>query len=272
MQNDYNRRDVDFAKIHATSPLHFDIFFDILHPQPQSHILDIGGGYGSVILEYCKRYGSPNFYYDILEPSKLQVDKGKKMLAAVAECQQHNYINYIHNGFLEHIIPPHTYHQIILKMVFHEFTATHQLEVLRKIHHIIRPGGQLLVWMPWLQEHTRSFFAYVIARKDHHAGFDTMARDRHFCHDTDFLHMAQQAGFHPEPPRFTFEYILDTRQRLAPEFNNNPDTYHQWLCDIRTAYQSLDPGTRQDISCTDAGDHIYLAFKRAIYCLSPDKP
>ena len=54
MKEDYNRRKVDFNHIHATSNVHFDIFFEILNISENQRVLDIGGGYGEILLEFKK--------------------------------------------------------------------------------------------------------------------------------------------------------------------------------------------------------------------------
>lgn len=62
MKEDYNRRKVDYHHIHATSELHFDIFFEILNITSNQNVIDIGGGYGEILLEFKKRHTHPAFF------------------------------------------------------------------------------------------------------------------------------------------------------------------------------------------------------------------
>ena len=268
MQLDYNKRNVDFSKIHATHPLHFQIFFEILKSVPHSKILDIGGGYGSVLIEYFHRFGWPDFQYDIIEASELQVQKGLSIISKLPDYKVfQNQLHYFHSGFLEHKNSPNYYDQILMKMVFHEFPKELQLQVFEKTATCLKPGGHLTVWMPLLNESTKAFFSHVISTKDHFAGFSELASKRHFPSESEFLKMGENAGFEISPPKFVFEYILDTELRLLPEFQNDLKNYTLWLDEIRKEYQALSGHAKNQISYLETKNGIFLRFKRALYQL-----
>ena len=268
MKLDYNQRNVDFSKIHATHPIHFQIFFEIFKSVPHSKVLDIGGGYGSVLLEFFHRFGWPDFQYDILESSELQIKKGLSFLQQLPGYDDFKkYHHYYHSDFLNYPTTPKYYNQILLKMVFHEFSKDLQPKVLKKIVNFLKPGGYLTVWMPYLNNDTQKFFSQVISHKDQYAGFSEMASNRYFAKESEFLDWVKSAGFKVSPPKFIFEYILDTHLRLEPEFNNNVKSYSLWLDQIRKSYGCLDHIIQNQISFLDYNTGIFLRFKRALYQL-----
>ncbi len=72
MQEDYNRRKVDYHHIHATSNVHFYIFFEILNISDNQKVIDVGGGYGEILLELRKRNANINFYKSIMTLSQIK--------------------------------------------------------------------------------------------------------------------------------------------------------------------------------------------------------
>jgi ubiquinone/menaquinone biosynthesis C-methylase UbiE len=102
MTEDYMRRDVNFNTIHATNEKHFDIFFEILEIKEGDHLLDVGGGYGELASEFFKRDKDINYHYNLLEPSKFQINKGKYFIQkATSDYFYKNRVSFIHNDFLK---------------------------------------------------------------------------------------------------------------------------------------------------------------------------
>ena len=266
--NDYNKRNVDFKNIHATSPTHFDIFYEILHAHTPTSLLDIGGGYGSLLLEYLNRYSTLNFKYHILEPSSFQIEKGKKMLAEQNKGQIENLsVDYLHSDFLASSFPQQSFSHIILKMALHEFEKKHQRLVLNKVFELLQDDGIVLVWMPLLKDHDFNFFNAVIKEKDYQAGYLTLSSQRYFCHQNEFLEMANGAGFSKVDLAFNFEYILDTHLRLASEFNTKKAAYYNWLTHINNLYNDLPLAQQNQISLLSFPNRIFIQFFRGLYLL-----
>ncbi len=245
--NDYNQRNVDFKTIHATSSTHFDIFYEVLRSQALTSLLDIGGGYGSLLFEYLNRFPDLNFDYHILESSSFQIEKGKKMLSELN--------------------PQQSFSHIILKMVLHEFAKNHQSEVLGKAFKSLQDDGMVIVWMPLLQDHDFNFFNAVIKEKDLRAGYLNLSAQRYFCHQDEFIELAKSAGFSKIKMLFRFEYILDTRLRLSSEFNNNEDAYVNWLSAINNLYNNLSPLRKSKIHLLSLPNRIFVQFFRGLYLL-----
>lgn len=266
--NDYNQRNVDFKTIHAISPTHFDIFYEVLRSHPPSSLLDIGGGYGSLLFEYLSRYSALNFNYHILEASSFQIEKGKKLLADHFPIQKETLpVKFLNSDYLKAAIPPQSYSHIILKMVLHEFAKNLQKTVLSKTFELLQDDGIAIVWMPLLKDYDFDFFNGVIKEKDVQAGYLNLSAQRYFCHENEFLEMAKNAGFSKVNLIFNFEYILDTHLRLSSEFKNNEAAYYNWLTYINNLYNNLSPSRQNQISLLSFPSRIFMQFFRGLYLL-----
>lgn len=266
--NDYNQRNVDFKTIHATSPTHFDIFYEVLRSQTPTSLLDIGGGYGSLLFEYLNRYPALNFDYHLLEASSFQIEKGKKILAERGQIQKEKLrVNFLHSEFLTADLTPQSFSHIVLKMVLHEFAQNQQKYVLNKTFELLQDNGMVLVWMPLLKDYDYDFFNAVIREKDYQAGYLNLSAQRHFCHQKEFVEMAKNAGFSKINLVFNFEYILDTQLRLSSEFNNNQNAYAKWLTHINLLYDNLSSSKQNQIHFLSLPNRIFMQFFRGLYLL-----
>jgi ubiquinone/menaquinone biosynthesis C-methylase UbiE len=265
MTEDYNRRTVEYAHIHATSRIHFDIFFDILGLKEGERLLDVGGGYGEIFLEYMKRNHGRQVFYDLLEPSLAQIEKGHDRISTdFPEAFVQQNVRFFQVDFLEFQSEELLDH-VLLKMVFHEFSWDKKVEVLKKAKALLKPDGKLTVWRPYLCGSMRDFFSTVIQKKDELVGFGTMQRTRHFCSEEEFKSLLSEAGITPKEPVFLFEYIFDTSRRLEAEFKGDQNLYQQWISHILGAYEIADDSVRQQVKVVQSPDGIFINFQRAIF-------
>jgi ubiquinone/menaquinone biosynthesis C-methylase UbiE len=265
MTEDYNRRSVEYAHIHATSGIHFDIFFDILGLKEGERLLDIGGGYGEILLEYMKRHSSRQVFYDLLEPSAFQLETGRKRISNdLSPAFMHQNVRFFQDDFLN-FQSEMPFDHLLLKMVFHEFSWNNKVAVLKKAKSLLKADGQLTVWRPYLRGSIRDFFSTVIQKKDALAGFGDMQRTRYFCSEEEFQALLSDAGIEPAPPIFIFEYIFDTSRRLESELKGDQDLYQEWLSHILREYESADDAVRQQVKVIHSPAGLYINFQRAIF-------
>ena len=270
IKQDYNHRDVDFSRIHAVHPIHFDLFLDNLFMRKHNTIIDIGGGYGGVLMACLDRNSSLNIdKYIIVEPHKKQIEKGTTLLPTKAGFETiKNSFGYVQSNFLDYSPHNDRFDQAILKMTLHEFPKHQQAQVLEKCFSLLEPGGYLNLWMPHLTATTHAFFTEVIRQKDLAAGFQQLASKRYFCTDTALKANAAAAGWKVEKPAFIFEYILDTRLRLDSEFLNQQQAYQRWLERIMETYERSSDELKSEVPLMRVPNGIAIRFQRAIYHLS----
>jgi SAM-dependent methyltransferase len=269
IQQDYNNRDVDFSRIHAIHPIHFELFLDNIFSQKHKKIIDIGGGYGGVLLACLDRSSSLEIdQYTIIEPYAQQISKGKELLNGLAGFEAiRNNFKYIKSSFLDYAPLSDTFDQAILKMALHEFPKNQQIQVLEKCFSLLKPGGYLNLWMPHLTETTHPFFTEVIRQKDLAAGFQELASQRYFSSDTTLRNNAAAVGWKVDKPTFIFEYILDTRLRLDSEFKNQPQAYQRWLERIIKTYEQSSDKLKDEVPIMKVPNGVAIRFQRAIYKL-----
>lgn len=269
MTEDYQRRDVNFTTIHSTNEKHFDIFFEILEIKEGDHLLDVGGGYGELALEFFKRDKDKNYHYNLLEPSEFQINKGKNLIQkTTSDYFYKNRVSFIHNDFLN-FKTDEKYDHIILKMVLQYFTLEEQLLVLKKAKSLLSEKGKITIWRPFLTDYVSDFFSFVILKKDELAYFNQMKNKIYFSSEKEFNDLLLEAGMLKNnvniEPTFVFEYLLDTSARFHPEFKGNINLYEEWLSLIEKEYLITDKKTKEIVKLLKTKNGFIINFQRAIY-------
>lgn len=265
MKEDYNRRKVDYHHIHATSKLHFDIFFEVLNISENQNVIDVGGGYGEILLELKKRHPNLNYYYDLLEPSNLQLNKGKeKILNELGSDILQKYIRFTEADLMS-FTEENKYDHVIFKMVLHEFSLENKKNALKKAKLLLKENGILTIWRPYLPSHIRDFFSAVILKKDELAGFNIMQKTRYFDSEEQFNALLIEAEIKPVEPVFIFEYLFDTHRRFESELHGNKALYKEWLDFIQDKYHNETTALKNQVKLIIGNSGIYINFQRAIY-------
>jgi ubiquinone/menaquinone biosynthesis C-methylase UbiE len=265
MKEDYNRRNVDYQHIHNTSRIHFDIFYEILNIKSNQKVIDIGGGYGELFLELKKRQENLTYYYDLLEPSHLQIEKGKKRIYQnIGQEQTRQYIQFFETDLFS-FQPKGTYDHVILKMVLHEFSLADKAQAIKKATLLLNETGKLTIWRPYLPGNVRDFFSAVILKKDNLAGYNEMMQTRYFDSEEQFRTVLMEAGLTYKEPTFIIEYLLDTSNRFDAEFHGNQALYNLWLDFIQAEYDKADDSLKKQVKLIIGNQGIFINFQRAIY-------
>jgi ubiquinone/menaquinone biosynthesis C-methylase UbiE len=264
MAVDYNRRRVDYNHIHATPKEHYDILFELMKIMDHQSVMDIGGGYGEILLEFKKRYAPIKFFYDLLEPSRLQILKGRERISHEFGKEHTNrYVRFIETDFLS-LIPEKNYDHVILKMVFHEFNLDDKVSALKKAKSLCKEDGKLTIWRPYLPQHIRDFFSAIMLKKDELAGYQLL-RESCFESENQFKEILVQADLPVLEPVFIFEYIFDSFRRFESEFSGNQEIYQKWLDFIEEIYDAGDKDLKNQVKLVRGSNGIYLNFQRGIY-------
>jgi ubiquinone/menaquinone biosynthesis C-methylase UbiE len=265
MKEKYDSRMVEYHHIHATSETQFDIFFQILNISENQKVIDIGGGNGEIILELKKRHPNLNFYYNLLEPSNLQLIKGKELITKTLgseHCQK--YIQFLEVDLFS-FNSETKYDHIILKMVFQEFSLANKISALKKAKSMLNEDGKLTLWRPYLQKNTRDFFSAVILKKDELANYNYLLQPTYFESEEQFKELLIEANIIPSKPIFIFEYLFDTFRRFESEFLGNQELYQRWLDFIQESYEKEHNDLKNQIKLVRGDNRIYINFQRAIY-------
>lgn len=264
--SDYENRDVDYSQIHGETKEVLLKFIDALELQPGLKLLDVGGGYGSVLLSIFKNDPGIDFEYHLLDSSLRQVKKAQKHINDyLGNNQTKIQVSYIHQNATQLDLPAESYDVVVCKMFIHEIPKDKKGETLKRIFSVLKPGGAVYFWNPDLVAGDYDFYVNVIKKKDELAGFKALVKNRHFLLTAELEESLKQIGFHEIKKLFDFDYNLQTRLRLKAEFNDDIETLRAWNNYILHLAEKLDPSILSNILIEKNDDNIYLRFKRVVY-------
>ncbi len=266
--NAYEVRNADYSVVHAESESDFDQFIAALNVKDGEQVIDVGGGYGSVMIRLLQRQPQVSFAYDLLDGGMFQLKKGEERISALLERHQNtSVVRYLHQDAGELTLEPEHYDLVICKMFLHELPAHVQKKLIGDLYKIIKPGGRIVVWNPHLEAADHRFFASVIRKKDELAGFGSMVQNRHFLLNDDFRDLMLEAGFVNFQKLFTFDYHLHTINRLDQEFAGDRSKLLAWNEHILHIARDLNADTFKKFNISTNDDDIYINFKRGIFSL-----
>jgi len=265
-QSDYETRDVDYSLIHGETKEVFSKFVQALKLKTDSKLLDLGGGYGSLLLKILENSPRLSFNYDLLDSSELQLKKAKKYIDDfLKKGENMAVVSYIHQNAAQMSLPENRYDVIVCKMFVHEIPVHKKEIIFKKIFLALKPGGHVVFWNPDLNEDDYSFYINTIRKKDELAKFNALAEDRHFLLNSELITHLETAGFSNVEKLFGFNYDLHTSRRLQSEFNNKEDDLQQWNSYIIEIAGFLPPDLKKSLIIDVKENNIHLRFKRAVF-------
>ncbi len=265
-QSDYETRDVDYSLIHGETKEVFSKFVQALKLKTDSKLLDLGGGYGSLLLNILENSPRLSFNYDLLDSSELQLKKAKKYIDDfLKKGENMAVVSYIHQNAAQMSLPENRYDVIVCKMFVHEIPVHKKEIIFKKIFLALKPGGHVVFWNPDLNEDDYSFYINTIRKKDELAKFNALVEDRHFLLNSELITHLETAGFSNVEKLFGFNYDLHTSRRLQAEFNNKEDDLQQWNSYIIEIAGFLPPDLKKSLIIDVKENNIHLRFKRAVF-------
>jgi len=265
-QSDYDTRDVDYSLIHGETKEVFSKFVEALHLKTDSKFLDLGGGYGSVLVNVLEDDPQLSFYYDLLDSSLLQLKKAKKHIDNFLKNKKNTTtIKYIHQNAAKMNLPADTYDVIVCKMFIHEVPLHKKEKIFKKIYSILKPGGHVIFWNPDLNENDHSFYKNTIRKKDELAKFNNLVKNRHFLLNSELVTHLENAGFSDIEKLFDFNYDLHTSLRLKAEFHDKKEHLKAWNEYILTIAELLSPELKKNLLVDIKENNIHIRFKRAVF-------
>ncbi len=270
-QSDYETRDVDYSLIHGETKEVFSKFVQALKLKTDSKLLDLGGGYGSLLLNILENSPRLSFNYDLLDSSELQLKKAKKYIDDfLKKGENMAVVSYIHQNAAQMSLPENIYDVIVCKMFVHEIPVHKKEIIFKKIFLALKPGGHVVFWNPDLNEDDYSFYINTIRKKDELAKFNALVEDRHFLLNSELITHLETAGFSNVEKLFGFNYDLHTSRRLQAEFNNKEDDLQQWNSYIIEIAGFLPPDLKKSLIIDVKENNIHLRFKRAVFKASKE--
>ena len=270
-KNAYEIRNADYSIVHNDSDEDFLEFITALSIKQADKVIDIGGGYGSIFIRLIEHQPDLIIDYDLLDGGLFQLKKGEERInKLLIKHNNKSTVRYMHQDATMLDLEPDQYDLVICKMFLHEIPIQHKKKIFKNLFDITKPGSRIFFWNPDLTPNNYSFYTDVIKKKDELAGFQSMVENRHFLLNQDFYEFLAEAGFINANKLMTFDYHLDTKNRLHEEFHGDRNRLQEWNAYILRIAAQLDLETTKQLNIQVSADNVYINFKRGIF--SAQKP
>jgi ubiquinone/menaquinone biosynthesis C-methylase UbiE len=266
MKNDYDARKVDYTLIHGETDEIYTKFISHLKLNTDVKLLDLGGGYGSLLLQITKNIPGVSFQYHLVDGSRKQIEKATDILSSDKLSGAENVVKtFIHKNAGRLLLPTNWFDHIICKMFIHEVPANQKTLMYKLLYEWLKPEGSVLFWMPELDEESYDLYTGIIKKKDELAGFKSLAENRHFQLNTAFVKQLNESGFNKVEKLFEFDYNLNTVLRLNQEFDNDEAkllVLNNYILELASQFGEA---RMKQFDLRATGNNINLRFKRAVY-------
>lgn len=193
--NDWDRRIVNFDKIHGSSREAFTELLKSLKLKTGMKIGDLMCGYGDVsyhLLEECKRK-SISIETTLLDSSEVQLEN------SIQNLQQYNKngskIVRVLGDARTQRFDASSLDAIVIKMGLHEVLFEDQQTILNNCFASLKKEGRLYIWESFgLDEESNEYFKEIIRKKDELAGFKEMAKNRYFPNRQEIIKSMKGVG------------------------------------------------------------------------------
>lgn len=259
----YEKRHVDFAKIHGVHADDLQLLAQALGLREGARVLDLGCGYGEVAANILaeadrRRIGIELFLCDLHEA---QIRSMPQQLRARAR-------EVVVGDARNLPFPSGHFDAVVMKMVLHEVPIWDQTIVCAQVLRVLRPGGAFVVWGVMPQDgEVQDVFNKIMQVKNALAGYESLVRDRYFFRLDQLLHMLTEAGFADARELRRVHFRQSTLARRDSELGGS-----QQKLDLLNAYcrTVISPELARRIELTDSNDDIQFTVPN--YIVSGSKP
>jgi ubiquinone/menaquinone biosynthesis C-methylase UbiE len=264
-QTSFDMRIVRYEDIHSIRQEHFDTLCSLVNPFINQKILDLGSGYGACTRELIKHYPSNKFIFTLTDNSDVQLERSKKEIPQIIQnSNSPSLVNYDLDDITTSKFSDNTFDVIIAKMVIHEINKNDQLNAIKEIFRILKPGGKLIYWDLYLNHDTQLFFQSIITEKDRLCGFETLCKNRYFLTGKEILDYLLAAGFSKIIKEEDIMTPVVTSKRLKDEFKGDESLLNQWHNYIHDMAKNTNPYILFNLSFKDFGTYLSITPPKAI--------
>lgn len=171
------------------------------------------GGYGAVaariLAEAGKEGVTPDVY--VADESANQLNRGISSGTLPEDFPpDHLVVTDIRNTPFDE----DTFDTVVIKMGIHEVSLADQLEVLKEVYRILKPGGKFATWdLAFSSKEGQKIFQDIIRKKDTLAGFTQMVENRWFPTEQEIMDSFEKAGFVDVTSPHDVEPTVNLRKR-----------------------------------------------------------
>jgi ubiquinone/menaquinone biosynthesis C-methylase UbiE len=253
----YDKRHVDFAKIHGVHKDDLQLLAQALNLRDGSRVLDLGCGYGEVsgnILDEAEHrgIGIELFLCDLHDAQLRSIPPDLRARARQIVVGDARNLPF----------PGDQFDSVVMKMVLHEVPIWDQPTVCEQVLRVLRPGGAFLVWdvMPPDGE-VQDIFNRIMQVKNVLAGYESLVRDHYFFRLDQLVRMMTEAGFIDVRELRQVHFRQSTLARRDSELGGSDEKLHRLNAYCRAI---ISPKLARRLDLSDSGDDIQFAVENHI--------
>jgi ubiquinone/menaquinone biosynthesis C-methylase UbiE len=253
----YDKRHVDFAKIHGVQEDDLRLLAQALDLREGARVLDLGCGYGEVsaniLAESDRRQIAIDLYLCDLHQAQIQKippeTQSRAKQIVVGDARRLPFSNG-------------QFDSVVMKMVMHEVPIWDQPYVCEQVLRVLRPAGTFVVWgvMPGDGE-LQDAFNKIMQVKNKLAGYESLVRDRYFFRLDQLLPTLSEAGFKEVQELRQVHFRQSTLARRDSELGGSDEKLGLLNAYCRAI---ISPELARRIDLTDSGNDIQFTVSNYI--------
>ena len=260
-QDDWNRRNVDFVKIHGSDDEAFAYLFEELKLAPRMKIGDIMGGYGGVSKYILKQAQALRISLDILlsDAYKSPIAKSRTFLKPY-ETHQLRVTRIIEDA-RNSSIASNSLDAVIIKLGLHEFPKAHQPQALAESHRTLKPACAIYIIESVTKTSEMNYpYRAIIRKKDELAGYTQMAQNRYFSSRDEIIEALRSSGFKEIKQIYSGIFKLNTKTFCDADMGGDPDK----LQEFNEYLRSFPEDVKLALNFEDRGNDIEFSVEKVI--------
>lgn len=248
----YERRDVDYSKIHTSDPNVVSALCKSLDLLGDSVIADFMAGSGDLSFSVFNYYNSLN--RATITP--ILIDKYARQFP------ESNYFPKILSDVLSCPLMSNSVEGVIMKLGIHEIPKDRQFLVFNQAYRILVLKGHFSIFeIAERNEEYREIFSKIVRKKDELAGFYDLEKNRYFCTEEELFTRFKDAGFKSPRKVATSYFNYNYTYLLNSDFKGDVHKLHEFLDFIRSTVSS---DYRKELGFEDYGTSIKLNFWQSV--------
>lgn len=227
----YEKRKENLEKAHGVIAKDWDVFLEVIDPQPNEKILDLMGGSGAVALKL----------YDFARERNIGINAMVMDAYPTQLIQVPTYLDKCIGDIRNIPLEDNSYDKVAVKMGLHELPLEEQKDAVREVYRITKPGGKFVLWMAGLKDRDhQEIFQWLIREKDKIAGFDDFVKKRYFPTIEETRDYLKRAGFRDINIRYNNTSRMNTKDRLNGDFGGDCQKLKEYNQLIRSRFREVD--------------------------------
>ncbi len=260
-RKDWDRRIVDFDKIHGDSSEAYQKLLKSINLREGMKIGDLMCGYGDVsyhLLDESRRKNAGISIF-LLDSSEVQLDNSFRNLEPYN--LNGNKVVRVLGDARECRFEKESLDTVIIKMGLHEVPFQNQKRILQNAVDSLKQKGRLYIWESFgLDPELNEYFRDIVRKKDELAGFHQIAKNRYFPNQEEIVRSMSNAGLSNVNEIYSGDFKINPLYLV--DLNNNPERIEIFNSYVR---KLLPEKVKRRTKFEDNGNSVQMTFTKKIF-------